>query len=285
LSAEGQESVFLEVDAFTVSISDSALIRVYSDTRPHNWKIADLQKGLIFVYKGVERVSEGSGFGLPVLVYEDETLFSGSSKVFVSRRRGRVVLRKEYLMDTIVRDKLRNVKLENKKARALSRYLAEVYQKHRRLRFLSLKRLLTDLGVQSSFVRATPAGRLIVTYDVHGDVIEIKAEPDILERRKPCRLFMLNEQGSRFFRRYRDSSGAEFLDKQIGAWDIVRPEWACLANLEDEVGFRLWKVKNGVLRVGREFMEGSLDWVGLDYEVNPKNSPFRYKVEIVEGTM
>lgn len=285
MSSGRQESTFSEVDALTVPISDSSALRVYSDPKPHNWKISELQKGLIFVYKGVERVGEGTGFGLPVLVYEDETFFPGLSKVCAYRRHGCVVVRKEYMMDMIARNKFRNVKLENKSARSLSRYLADLYQKHRRLRFLSLKSLLMDLGIQSSFAKTTPAGRLVVTYSIGEDVIEINAEFGLLKRRGPCKVFMLNEQGSGFFRRYCDSSGAEFLDKHIGAWDIVRPEWACLTDSEGIVGFRLWKVENSVLRVGREFLEGCLDWVGLDYEVDPKSMVFKYKVEILGGTL
>jgi hypothetical protein len=52
----------------TIRISDLISLRVYHDTRPHNLKIANLQKGLIFVYERNELVGEGTGFGLPILV-------------------------------------------------------------------------------------------------------------------------------------------------------------------------------------------------------------------------
>jgi hypothetical protein len=37
-----------------------------------------------------------------------------------------------------------------------------------------------------------------------------------------------------------------------------------------------------VLRRGREFLEGSLDWVGLDYEVNPRTDVFEYVIEVLD---
>jgi hypothetical protein len=40
-------------------------------------------------------------------------------------------------------------------------------------------------------------------------------------------------------------------------------------------------VKNSILRRGREFMKGSLDWVGLDYEVNPASAVFEYSIELL----
>jgi hypothetical protein len=49
----------------------------------------------------------------------------------------------------------------------------------------------------------------------------------------------------------------------------------------EKLGFRLWTTKNSVLRRGREFLKGSLDWVGLDYEVNPATAVFEYLIEIL----
>ena len=63
-----------------VPISDSLSIHIYSDTKPRNAFIYDLQKGLTLICKGVEMVGEGTGFGVPVLVYSDETYFSGSDR-------------------------------------------------------------------------------------------------------------------------------------------------------------------------------------------------------------
>jgi len=74
---------------------------------------------------------------------------------------------------------------------------------------------------------------------------------------------------------------ARLIDRQIGAWDIVDSDWACLTDLQGRVGYRLWGVKGSVLRRGRETMKNCLDWVGLDYEVNPHREVFEYRIEIV----
>jgi hypothetical protein len=101
------------------------------------------------------------------------------------------------------------------------------------------------------------------------------------DRRRLQKIFMLNEQGSTFFRKYVDSRGTELLDTGIGAWDGIGTKWACLKILNGEFGFRLWRVDDSTLRRGREFLKGSLDWVGLDYEVNPEKDVFEYAIEVL----
>jgi hypothetical protein len=105
----------------------------------------------------------------------------------------------------------------------------------------------------------------------------------LLKRKNLQKIFILNEQGSSFFRRYLDSNGTELIDKQIDAWDETKAEWGCITDLQGKVGFRLWRIKNSVLRRGREFLEDSLDWIGLDYEINPKTGAFKYEIEIFWG--
>src|SRR3989304_1210961 len=130
----------LNSEKYTALLSNSVILEVYSSTKPCNLKIANLQKGLIFVYKGAERVGEGTGFGVPVLIYPKETCFSSSSTISVAQTAESIKIRKEFYMDRAARNKFRNVYLENQKTRAFIRYLTDLYQKNRRLRFLSLKK-------------------------------------------------------------------------------------------------------------------------------------------------
>ena len=266
---------------YTVPISDSTSIRVYSDTRPHNWKISDLQKGLLLVHGETETVGEGTGFGVPVLLYSDETCFSGTSTVEVVQQNDCAIIRKGFVMDRIARNSFRNVTLENRKARDLIAFLARLYQLYPRLRLLKLKGLIGNIDVGSVFVKKEPVGKTVVTYVVNKRQISINANFKQLKTDGLERLFMLNEQGSRFYRKYSDSSGTELTDARIGAWDGIETDWAALTTLHGELGFRLWTNEKSVLRRGREFLDNSLDWVGLDYEIHPGTNVFKYQIEIL----
>ncbi len=272
---------FSLVDAHTVPISDSAALRIYSDTRPHTWKIADLQKGLILVRDGKEVVGEGTGFGLPILVCSPETYFSGTSKVFVAQNGEGWVVRKEYAMDRTSRNKFRNVMLENREARSFFAHLAYLYQRHSKFRFLTLKSLTRKIDIDTTFVKTIPAGTVTVTYSIDKRRISVKADFKQLKGVKPERIFMLNEQGATIFREYVDSQNTVLTDGKIGAWDDIGAEWASLAVAGEDFGFRLWRKDGSVLRRGREFLEDSLDWVGLDYEIGSKNTAFEYSIEIL----
>jgi hypothetical protein len=159
---------FSVINAYAVSISNYVALRVYSDARPHNWKLAKLQKGLILVHNGTESVREGTGFGLPVIMCADETYFSGTSRAYLSQHYNRWVIRKVFMTDRIAGSKFRNATLENRTARAIFAYSAGLYQRHRNLRFLALKKLARALHVDTAFVEVVPLGKVIVTFTIHG---------------------------------------------------------------------------------------------------------------------
>jgi hypothetical protein len=272
---------FLPIKTHTFAMANGVSLRVYSDTRPHNWKIADLQKGLVLVGNGREMVGEGAGFGLPVLVCSDETYFSGTSKTSLSHHDRFWIIRKEFVMDRTARNRFRNVTLENRRVRDFFGYLASLYQRHPQLRFLELKKLTGQMNIDTAFVETIPYGRAIVTYLVDKNRIKVKVDFRHLKSQGIRKIFMLNEQGSRFFTEYVDSEETKLNDERIGAWDEIDAAWASLIAPRNGFGFRLWRLKNCVLRRGREFLKNSLDWVGLDYEVNGDSDVFEYTIEII----
>jgi hypothetical protein len=283
----GCSSDFAKIGECEISFSKNLTLRVYSNTKPSNGKIADLQKGLILVYKGVEMTAEGTGFGVPIIVCGDETYFSGSSSVFMSKRNSSIVIRKEFFMDKVARNTFRNVTLTNRKVRVLLRYIAWLYQKNRRLnRFLSLKSPFLKAGYGTTFTNTASIGTVTVTYDISAGHIQVKAVFKELSKKENIRkIFLLNEQGTTRFRRYVDSNGVEFFDDGIGAWNPIDADWASLTDLKGTIGFRMAKVKGSYLRRGRELLKGSLDWAGLDYELSPGLSVFEYKIEVFEGAL
>ncbi len=272
----------IKTEKFTIPLSNSVALEVYSNQKPFNLKIASLQKGLIFIYKGVERIGEGTGFGFPALIYPKETYFSGSSTFSVKQTPNSIRIIKEFHMDRTARNKFRNINLENQKARAFIRHLADLYQKNRHLRFLSLKELIVNIGgIEATFIETTTIGKVSVTYDISGYFINVKVDFSHLKREQPQKIFVLNEQSASFFRKYSDAQHTSLIDEQIGAWDAVDSDWACLTNLQGKVGYRLWNGKGSVLRRGREIMKNCMDWAGLDYEVHPHRETFEYKIEIL----
>lgn len=269
------------IDVHTFPLSESVFLHVYASTEPRYLKIAELQKGLILGIDGAEIVGEGTGFGLPVLIYSDETYFSGSSRLYASKRGDCPIVVKEFTMDRVARNNFRNVTLENRVARSFIERLSDLYQAHPRLRFLTLKGLTGRISIGKVFPKAPSKGNVTVAYSFEKSRITVKADFKKLERTGLQKIFMLNEQGTESFRRYTDSLGTELSDDKIGAWDQTGGEWACLQTLCGEIGFRLWTAKNGVLRRGREFLEGSLDWVGLDYEISGKTNFFQYVIDVL----
>jgi len=273
----------LQADAHTISLSGSVFLRIYASTEPHNLKIADLQKGLIMVIDGAETVGEGTGFGLPVLLYSDETYFSGSSKLYVSQRGNSCVIVKEFIMDRIARNSFGSVNLENRAARSFIDRLSDLYQAHPRFRLLMLKGLTARVNIGKVFLKVPSRGKVTVIFSIDKSRITVRADFKKLERSGLQKVFMLNEQGAGFFRKYTDSLRTELWDDMIGAWDGAGGEWACLQTSGGEAGFRLWRVKNSILRRGREFLEGSLNWVGLDYEIRQKSDVFQYVIDVLDG--
>lgn len=282
ISAKSETPHFFASTPYTYSISDSVALRIHSDTKPQNMKTASLQKGVILLYNGAEVVGEGTGFGVPIGKYSDETFFSGSSSLQVHKQENSVIIRKEFLMDMIARDKFRNLKLENMKLRRIIDSVSLLYQKHKRLAqfILHAKGLLFKFGVESVFIRTSPKGKVVVTYTIVRNRILVKLSFSRLDRNNLQKVFMLNEQGAHFFRKYSDSEGLKLDDEEIGAWDGVTAQSAKIADKKDRIAFSLKNVEGTMLRRGREVVKGSLNWIGLDYELNPEDDQFEYEIEI-----
>lgn len=254
---------------------------IYRNTKPYNLKIANLQKGLVLEYKGSEIIGEGTGFGFPIVIYKDESYFSSSAEVFIEKIKDSTIIIKEFNMDTIARNKYRNLKLENKTARSLIRYLSYLYQKNKKFRFLTLKKIFVDMGIKSTYIKTKSIGKISVTYKITGKKILIEVNFQKFGKLNPKKLFVLNEQSANFFGKYVDSNKLILKNDEIGAWDCVDANWAFLMDLNNRVGFKLWKNKKSILRRGRESMKDRLDWAGLDYQVKPNTKIFKYEIEII----
>ena len=282
ISIKGENPSFFARTSHTCAISDSVALRIHSSTKPLNSKIANLQKGVILMFKGTDVVGEGTGFGVPIGKYCDETFFSGSSFLQVHEQKNFLIIRKEFLMNLIARDRFRNFKLENIKIRKVIDFISFLYQKHKNLAkfILSTKKFLLKFGVDSVFIKTTPKGKVIVTYTIYKKRILVNLSFSQLDRNNLQKVFVLNEQGAKFFGKYSDSEGLKLNDGEIGAWELVTAQSAKISDKKNRVGFSLKNVEGTILRRGRETMEGALDWIGLDYELNTVDDKFEYEIEI-----
>lgn len=269
----------------TIPVSELLSLRLYSDTRPHCYRTSDIQKGLVFVYRGAELIGEGTGFGLPVARYQDKTYFPGSAIVKIAQTDECPTVIKQFALNMIRELKFRKARLESKITRKLLRHVGALYEEHRHWRPIVQRNLLGHFRVQTSFARVKPAGNVSIAYRVEAPLIHVKADFNLLKKSGLQKIFVLNEQSSKCFTKYCDSNGTVLLHKHIGAWDNVEANWAYLSNESGDVGFRLWKVKDTILRRGTEFQEGVLDWVGLNYEIDPEKTSFEYDIEILGGTI
>jgi hypothetical protein len=286
-SAANESSYSPETSAIMHLVSDSVALRIHSDTKPHNMKTANLQKGLILLYKGVEVIGEGTGFGVPIAKYIDETVFSGSSSIHVRTFENIVEIQKEFVMDLVTRDTLRNLKLENPKIRTLLDYISTLYKKQYQSHvlfarsILLARSLLFKFGIKSTFERGTQKGVVIVKYTIERNRVLVNIDFSLLERTNLGKIFVLNEQGAQFFRTYSDSESLKLNDEEIGAWNDVTSQSAKITNEQEKVGFCLKNIEGTKLRRGRELIMGSLDWIGLDYELGAEYSNFEYEIEVL----
>jgi hypothetical protein len=229
-------------------------------------------------------VGEGTGFGVPVLQYLNDMYFSGESSLFLSRREGVQVIRKEFLMNRAPRRKIRNSKIQSRMLVAFWRCLNELYMKHRRWRFIIRMSISRRVGIRTRFAEVPPAGKVILTYKVSNSHIDVKVDLGLVEKKGLKNVFLLNELGSNFLRRYSDSDGTKLLDNQIGAWEVVEAAQATMTDINGKLGFSLSQITGGIMRRGREYIKGFQDWAGLDYEVIPNgNDAFEYEIQTVRG--
>ncbi|HLN45729.1 MAG TPA: hypothetical protein VK209_08485 [Candidatus Sulfotelmatobacter sp.] len=274
-----------DTEKVSIPISQSLTLNIYSSNKPHNLKIAELQKGLILTYNGIQLVGEGAGFGLPVIVCPEETFFSGSAKVTISIVSGLVRIVKEFSMDRVLRNKFGKLQLENRQVRSLLKYLAGLYQNNQSFRSVLFREFMTNLRIKSSFEKKDTVGKISVTYEVSKNNIKVQVDLSGVKTQYRKEIFILNEQSSHFFRKYSDSQGTTLTDNEIGAWNNSKGQYASFTDVQDRFGFRVWQAEGAILRYGREVMRNHLDWIGLDFEVNPKKDIFEYKVDLLGANL
>lgn len=269
----------------TFRVSENLEVRVYPDTRPNNLEIKDIHKGLVLVYKGQEIVGEGAGLGVPVVKYRDKTYFPGNAAVSVSRSDadGARKITKTFTLDTVSTKRYRDGSPVNDQLyHILNRLFTKFYLTCRPLRrlFIRMMDMREAAGITTKFVNTEPRAWIRIVYNISSGKIDVTVNLNDIEREGCEEIVLLNEQSSRFFTEYSDSTGLRLTGREIGPMDPVSGDHASLSNSSGSLSYRLTQVNGASLYRGWERIGKRLEWAGLNYVLRPEASSFTYTINV-----
>lgn len=273
-------------EPYTFKADEHLSFRLYPDNRPKNLEIAELQKGLLLVFDGIELIEEGIGFGVPIVKYRDKTLFPGSAEAFLHEDNGQeAVWSKHFTLDTVSKKRVwKGPFINDMFYRQIRRIFEKAYLRDEPKSLISkLVELRTAVGIRTDFVKVSPRGQINVTYRCSPLKIEVQVEVKDLQTYGCEQILVLNEQGGGFFQTYSDTNGTELKGNAIGAWQPVHAQSAALSYNEANLAFALRNSDRAALYRGREYAKGRFCWSGLTYALKPDTRQFSYTIEIKTG--
>jgi len=273
-----------------VKLNDDLSLLAYQDSKPNNvGETRELQKGLILTSSGKELNEEGVGFGVPVALFSDKPYFSKSAQLLVNDTGKETILLKRFKMNCIYTKGWRQKVLTDHSLHSFFYFFQKkieiAYHNHRNFQKMMrhITKLQNYLGIKTCFLEVKPRGEITLSYKISSNRIGVKVDLRRLQKRNCKKVFILNEQGASFFRKYFDSLGLELFDDNIGVWDSVQADWACISDLKGKLSFRLKQFPELKMYRGREHLEGLLSWAGLAYELKPSKRVFYYEIDLKNG--
>jgi hypothetical protein len=231
-----------------MSLAEGVLLRAYTDTRPHTGKIDELQKGLVLVVDGAEKVEEGFGFGVPIVRYGDLTYLARHADV-VQDQAGvdRQSLVKRFVVD-----------------------VADHPSQPFRVKYRDVD----------------PLGSVVVTYTVSTARV-LSVAVDLTDLAPGWdEVFVMNEQGAQAFLRYQAESGKVW-DRPPGIWEPNDDACGCWIDPEALVRFCVLTEPGRTRFIGRERYNQYhwagiyyLAWSGIDLHLEPSDAVYRYDVSV-----
>jgi len=273
---------FSQLDSsFKVKLSWRFSASIYANSEFQRYKTTSLQKGLILTYKGHAIVGEGMGFGAPVVKYTDNMYFSKDAKILPTEKMA--AIKKEFHINSVEQVKIgKHIISEDSFLSLILRILAYLYRLSAVFRkpIIKIDQFIRKrINVESEFTTAESRGSISIIYEVYPNKIHVHCDLTKLNKTGCQRIFILNEQGSMFFRKYEDSNGVLLIDNEIGAWKKVKAKRACLSDLNSSFRFCLLNIDNTNMWLGRETHE-DLAWAGFIYEISPNLDFFDYDIFI-----
>ena len=254
--------------------------------RGNGYPTARLQKGLILIHDGQDLSEEGVGFGVPLLKRGIHILYPGYIEL-ASQQNGQVQqVTAKFTLD--LEEKVTLPGFESARSNLLYpvKYLLAALLR----RYPPLRGLLTAMsnalrwmfGLKTVFEKGgfSTNVNMVYTVDRQAGTINIEVDPTNLSGNGITEIFVLNEQGARYFDLYRDSSGTLLRGKAIGCWDKVTAEQASFISGNHRLAFTLQQVKGATLYRGRELIGSRLAWSGFGYSFPPAIQRIGYEVRI-----
>jgi hypothetical protein len=262
-------------------------LKITTDTTPGNgYPTARLQKGLLLIHGGLELSEEGVGFGVPLLKRGIQIVYPGCIEL-ASQQNGPVQqVTVKFTLDLVEKVTLPGFDSARSNLLYPLKYLLAALMR----RYSPLRGLLTAIsnalrwmfGLKTVFEKAGFSMNVIMVYtiDRQAGILEIEIDPTNLSENGVTEVFVLNEQGARYFDLYRDSSGTSLRGKAIGCWDKVTAEQASFICETRQLAFTLQQVKGATLFRGRELIGSRLAWSGFGYSFPSTIESFSYQVRI-----
>ncbi len=268
------------VDCVTYPLNDVLSVRLYRDNKPHCLETAALQKGLVLVSNGKELIEEGIGFGVPVIKFQDTTVFSGNAKIVLGKETG--IFEKHYLLDTVSTKQFCNLHVNNNLYEVVHKMFEKIYLGRQNLQPVNNKimELRSVLNVKTVFKQVYLRGVVKIKYSISDDSIGVSADFSGLNFNGCTEFLLLNEQGASNFGWYTDTDGLQLVGSRIGAWSIVSAKKATLTNESGALAFSLEPKSSARLFRGWEKTKNRFSWAGLSYSFPPSKSCFDYTIQL-----
>jgi len=262
---------------------DKTSIRIYEDSRPHQYKSSYIQKGLILFYGSKAICGEGIGFGVPVVKYADKTYFPKNGKVFISRDSNSTKVVKVFEINGVFRIKLFGKHISSRSVYFFTELFSKTHRNHMRIRGvldIFLQFLRKSMKRPADLVTTVSKGTITVTYRVYEGSILICVDSSNLDKTNCKEICIMNEQGADFFREYGDTDENVLTDDQISSWEEVKAREAWFSDLNHRVSFALLNMSGANLYRGREKFDGHLAWTGFAYSIPPTADRFEYRLNL-----
>jgi hypothetical protein len=266
----------------TMDLNDKLSVRLYYDNKPNCLETAQLHKGLVMVYDGLELIEEGIGFGVPVVKYNDKTYFSGKAKASIKESEDNIILEKQFVLDTVSRKRFFKAYVNDDFYSLIHKLFEKGYLGHDTLLPINNKIMeLRDLfKIKTDFQKVEPRGTVTTQYIFEPNKIKINVDFSKLNFKDCMQTLVLNEQGASGFGNYSDSSNLKLAGRQIGAWAQVMAKEASLTSLGGALTFTLQSSKSANLFRGWEKTKNRFSWAGLSYALDAETKLFNYTINI-----